>query len=279
MNPIVTCARQELLIALRSRWTQVFAAVFAALALAVAASGYVLSGGSGLQDFSRTATSLVQLVLLLTPLSALVLGVLGLCSDRGASEILYAQPVARRSILLGRLLGLFAALGAAQALGLGAAGVVVFARSGGDGLGGYAVVLAGALAVTAVFLGLAALICAGGAARRTRSLAVALIAWFAAVVLVDVAALGVASLLPSGQASRLLIVTVLANPADAFRTGALLAVQGTAAFGAASLALLRFTGGPARAAALIALSLGLWIVVPCFFAARRLDRADIGTQS
>ncbi len=33
-----------------------------ALALAVAVSGYILSGGSGVQDFARTAASLVQLV-------------------------------------------------------------------------------------------------------------------------------------------------------------------------------------------------------------------------
>ena len=52
------CARQELLLSVRSRWTQTFAVVFAALALVVASSGYVMSGGSGLQDFARTAASL-----------------------------------------------------------------------------------------------------------------------------------------------------------------------------------------------------------------------------
>ena len=69
--------------AVRSRWTQIFAVVFAVLALAVAASGYVLSGGHGVQDFSRTAVSLMQLVLLLVPLTALLLGVLALTPERG----------------------------------------------------------------------------------------------------------------------------------------------------------------------------------------------------
>ena len=71
-------AMQELRVAVRSRWTQIFALVFAALALAVALSGYVLSGGSGVQDFSRTAASLVELVLLLVPLVSLLLGVMAL---------------------------------------------------------------------------------------------------------------------------------------------------------------------------------------------------------
>ena len=56
-SDIWLCARQERLLAARSRWTQIFAAVFATLVLAIAASGYVLSGGRGIQDFARTAAS------------------------------------------------------------------------------------------------------------------------------------------------------------------------------------------------------------------------------
>jgi Cu-processing system permease protein len=273
---VALCAREELTLAVRSRWLPIFAVVFAALALLVAASGYILAGGRGLQDFARTATSLVQLVLLIVPLAALVFGVLELTPDRGAAELLYSQPVGRAVILAGKLLGLFAALVAAQAIGFGAAGVVVFAGAGHWGLGGFLGVVAAAVVLTAIFLGLAALVAAGQfGRRRTRALAVALVVWFAAVVAFDLAVLGVASLLRSAAASRLLIVAVLVNPVDAVRTGALLAIEGTAAFGAASLALLRFTGGPEGAAALIALSLGVWTLVPPLVAARRLHRADI----
>jgi len=94
-------------------------------------------------------------------------------------------------------------------------------------------------------------------------------------VLYDVAMLGIASLFRSGTASRLLITAVLVNPVDAARTVALMAVEGTAAFGAASLALLRFTGGANRAILLASLSLLAWIVVPLLIAARRLARADL----
>ena len=274
-SPVLLCARQELVLAMRSRWTQIFAAVFGALALAVAASGYVLSGGAGIQDFARTTASLVQLVLLLTPLTSLLIGVLSLAPERGSAEMLFSQPVARRRILLGRLAGLFAALAAAQALGLGAAGLVVFSRSGGEGLGGYGILFLGTLALTAVFLGVAAFLSSGGVGRRTRALAVAVIVWFSAVVLFDVAALGVASLLGSKAASRVLIGAAIVNPVGAFRTGSLLAIQGTTAFGSASLALLRFTRGPVGAALLLGLSAVLWLVLPATLAVRRLERADL----
>src|SRR5262245_23002707 len=275
-SPLALCAAQELTLAVRSRATQTFAAVFAALAIGVAASGYILSGGSGVQDFARTATSLVQLVLFVVPLMALVLGTTALSPDRGASELLFSQPVARRTLLWGRLLGLFAALIAAQALGFGASGLVIFSQSGGEGVAAFLLLMAGAATLTAVFLSVAALIAgAGDGRRRSRAVATAVMVWFAAAVLYDVVALGAASLLRSGPASRLLIVAVIANPVDAIRTGLLLAVQGTTAFGAASMALLRFTGGPERAVFVMLCTAFVWTIAPALAAAYRLDRTDI----
>jgi Cu-processing system permease protein len=275
-HPLRLVARQELVLAARSRWTQIFAVVFAALALAVASSGYVLSGGHGVQDFARTAASLVQLVLILVPLTSLLIGVLSLAPERGAAELLFSQPLARRTVLLGKLLGLFQALVGAQALGFGAAGVVIFSQSGNEGLGGFLLLAAASGTLTAIFLGVAALLAANAIGRRrTRALALALVAWFVAVVLFDVAALGLASLLPSGPASRVLIVGVLLNPVDAVRTAALLGIEGTAAFGAASLAFLRFTKGPIGAGLALGLSLLLWLLFPTLLAIERLRRSDV----
>jgi len=269
-------AREELVLALRSRWTQIFAVVFAVLSLTVAASGYVLSGGQGVQDFARTAVSLVQLIVLLVPLTALLIGVLSLAPERGAAELVFSQPVPRRTVLLGKLLGLFQALAAAQAVGFGAAGLVVYSRAGREGLASFVMLLLASLATTAIFLGIAAVLAAGAfGRRRTRALSLALVVWFVAVVLFDVAALGAASLLPSGTASRLLIVSVLVNPVDAVRTATLLGIEGVGAFGAASLAFLRFTHGTWGAGLLIGLSLLFWLIVPPLIAVWRLRRADV----
>ncbi len=273
---LLLVARQELTLAVRSRWTQIFAAAFAVLAVGVAASGYVLSGGSGFQDFARTSASLVQLVVLIVPLASLLVGVLSLSPERGAAELLFSQPIGRGDILAGKLLGLLAALSAAELVGFGAAGVVIFASSGDEGLGAYVLITLAAVLLTAAFLSVAALLAAAAVGRRRlRALAAAVVAWVASAVLVDLAALGVATLLPSLAASRVLILSVLVNPAGAVRTGALLAVEGTAAFGAASLALLRFTGGPVGAGLLVGASLLAWIVLPALVAARRLARVDL----
>lgn len=270
------CARQERALAVRSRWTQIFAALFAVLSLAVAASGYILSGGSGIQDFARTSVSLVQLVLLLMPVTSLVIGVLSLAPERGAAELIYSQPVSRHVVLLGKLLGLFEALIAAELIGFGLAGTVIFYSSGEEGVSAFLLIIAGAATITAVFLALAAAITAGyTAARRTRALAIALVIWFFTVIVFDLALLGTASLLRSGDATRLLIVGVLVNPVDAARTAMLLGIEGTAAFGSAALAFLRFTHGPAVAAIVLPLTLVGWIVALLGVATRRLARTDL----
>jgi Cu-processing system permease protein len=111
--------------------------------------------------------------------------------------------------------------------------------------------------------------------KRTRALALALVVWFVAVVLFDLAALGLASLLPSGTASRVLMVAAIVNPIGAVRTGTLLAIEGTGAFGAASLALFRFTRGASGAFLVLGLSLVVWLVAPTFLAIRRLRRSDV----
>jgi Cu-processing system permease protein len=276
MSHLALFAHEELVLALRSRWTQIFAAVFGVLAFAVSGAGYVLSGGHGVQEFARTAVSLAQLVLLLVPLTALVIGVLSLAPERGAAELMFSQPVSRGTILIGKLLGLFQALGAAQALGFGAAGALVYAQAGAEGVGGFLLLVLGSLVTTAVFLALAALLAAGAVGRkRTRALTLALVVWFVAVAFFDLLALGLASLLPSGAASRVLMVSTIVNPLGAVRTGALLAIEGTGAFGAASLALLRFTGGARGTGVVLGLSLLFWLAAPVLLALRRLRRADL----
>ena len=139
----------------------------------------------------------------MVPLTSVLFAVIALTPEVGAAEMLYSQPVQRREILAGKLAGLWLALAASELMGFGAAGVVLFVRTGAGGVGSFIGVVAGSLILTAVFLSLGAAIVAGRTSDdRARGMAVALVVWFVLVLLSDVAVLGVASLLPSGLASR-----------------------------------------------------------------------------
>jgi len=65
------------------------------------------------------------------------------------------------------------------------------------------------------------------------------------------------------------------NPASTLRTAELLLLEGTAAFGAGSLALFRFTNGQLGAGLALGASVLLWLVVPLLVAVRRLRSAEL----
>src|SRR5262245_22952453 len=110
INSVLTIARQELIVAIRNKWTLIFALVFGSLVLAISYFGTMTAGEIGFQGFNRTTASLLSLVLYLIPLIALMMGTQSFLNSAGDDEMLFAQPVSRGEILLGKLLGLFAAM-------------------------------------------------------------------------------------------------------------------------------------------------------------------------
>src|SRR5262245_39599718 len=129
--------REEHRRALETRWLFAFAIAFAALVLGLSYFGLAQSREIGFQGFGRVTLSLLNLVLLVVPLTGLLLGVTSVAGDRDALALLLAQPVSRDEVVLGKGAGLATALTAAQALGFGGGGVVIALLAGPDQLPGY----------------------------------------------------------------------------------------------------------------------------------------------
>lgn len=127
LRNILTIAQRELRDAVRSRWFLLYTLAFAALGLGISYVSALGSGGAGLSGFGRTTAGLVNLVLLVVPLMALTAGAGSVASDRerGMLAYLLAQPVSRIEVLLGKYLGLGAALLACLCLGIGACAVIL----------------------------------------------------------------------------------------------------------------------------------------------------------
>lgn len=123
-------ARRELREAVRSRWFLLYTIAFAALGLGVSYLSAASAGGSGLAGFGRTTAGLVNIVLLVVPLMALTAGAGAIASDRECGMLAYllAQPVSRTEVLLGKYLGLAAAMLASISLGLGACAAILAAK-------------------------------------------------------------------------------------------------------------------------------------------------------
>jgi len=134
---ILVIGRDEFRRALESRWLFGFTALLTALVLGLSFFGLAQSREVGFQGFARVTLSLMNLVLFVVPLVGLTLGVTSLTGGGATLPLLLAQPVGRGEVLLGKFVGLAAALTVAQAVGFGAGGALVAFQAGADQVRGF----------------------------------------------------------------------------------------------------------------------------------------------
>src|SRR5262247_3288273 len=136
---VAVVAREEYRRAIESRWLFGFTALLTALVLGLSYFGLAQSREVGFQGFARVTLSLMNLVLIIVPLTGLMLGVTSIAGGGESLALLLAQPVGRGEVLAGKFLGLAGALAAAQALGFGGGGMVVALNGGIDQVPGFLV--------------------------------------------------------------------------------------------------------------------------------------------
>ncbi len=267
-------SRQELTINIRNRWILLFAGVFGVLVVSISSVGIMAEGYSGMQNFTRTSASLLNLVLYVVPLIALTMGTLSFTGDKGSMELLFSQPVSRGEILLGKILGLFLAIALSMLIGFTLAGTIIVAFVGAEGLVRYAAFVLLSLALSLVFLSIAVL-AAVISKRKARAFGYALFLWFFFVLFYDLLALGMTLLLRGRTATTVLFLSLFGNPVDMVRVSTLILLDNVTIFGAAGAAMLRFLGGQAASIALMVSGLAAWTALPLVISHRLLNRQDI----
>jgi len=273
-NAVKVIARQELIINIRNRWTTIFALVFGGLALAISYFGMLTAGAIGFQSFARTSASLLNLTLYVAPLVSLIMGALSFTSEKSLSEMLFAQPITRAEILLGKLSGLFGSILIAMLVGFGLAGVIIALKTGTSGALRYQTFVALSLMLALVFLTISALV-ASLCQRKTKAFGVVMFLWFFFVLFYDLIVIGVTFLLKERAANTFIFASLFGNPVDMARVASLMALDGKEVFGAAGAALVKFMGGEVASFALLVGGLIVWTLVPFLLARRALKRQDI----
>lgn len=274
MSAVGVIARLEFSTATRQRWIRIFAAAFALLSVGLAYSVGAAREVGGAEGFARTTVALIPLVLVLVPLAALLLGVSGHAGEAGSEAFLFAQPVTRPEVLIGRWTGQFAALAGSIAAGFGAGGALLVFIAGPAGILRYLFFLVATVLLAGVFLSLGAAIGSGIASRAT-GLGLAAFLWFFFVLLYDAVALALAGWMPGRTGARVLFLSVFGNPADLVRV-LVLSVSGTPhVLGAAGESWVRLFGGPVATGVLSAVALVLWMAAPVEAARRLLAARDL----
>jgi Cu-processing system permease protein len=274
MGRLFIIGRLEFASVARLRWIRLFAAAFALLTLGAAWSAGSARELAGVDSFARTTVALVPLVLLLVPLVAILLGVAGQTTEAGSDAFLYSQPVTRFEVILGRWCGQSAALGCSLAAGLGAGAAFVALGAGAADFPQFLVFAAATFVLALVFLAIAALL-AACFERRTAALAAGAFVWFFFVLFFDAVALASAVWLTGRAGSRLLMLSVFANPADLVRVLTLSFAGTPYLLGAAGESWHRLLGGPGWTAIVACAALGGWIGAPLAAARLAIARRDL----
>ena len=273
-NAIFNIARLELKINIRNRWTLIFALAFAVLVVTIAYFGLVTAGTVGFQGFLRTSASLLNLVLYIVPLVALVMGTMSFTSEKNSGDLLYAQPVTRMEILIGKLAGLFASLLTSTLIGFGLGGLIIALKAGSEGVLRYPLLVIFSMLLGLIFLALSALV-AAWSQRKAKAFGITLFLWFFFVLFYDLLVIGGTFLLQERIANRFIFFSLAGNPVDMVRVASLIVLNGKPIFGPAGAALVKFLGGDT--ASLLALVLGLvcWVIFPIYLSSRSMNEQDI----
>lgn len=218
LSQVTALAAKEFRDRLRNRWVLAVALVFTLFSLAITYFGAAAQGQIGPRSIELTIASLVSLVIYLIPLIALLLGFDAIVGERerGSLDLLLALPITRLELLLGKYLGLAAALTLSTLAGFALVAVLLFQRFGSAGVYHYAGFVLSSVLLGLAFLSLALLLSVL-ARDRTRASGLAIALWFAMVLVFDLLLLGL--LVASGGAlgGDGFAYLLLLNPADVFR--------------------------------------------------------------
>ena len=211
-------AKREFRDALASKWFLLYTLAFTILAVGVSYLSLSGVGSHGFAGFGRTAAGLLNLIMLVVPLMALSAGAGSIAGERERGTLLYmlAQPVSRPQVLLGKYLGLAAALVCSLCIGFGVSAGVLAWRAGGVGVGSYAMLVGFTAMLALAMLSLGILI---SVVSRRSSVATG-IALFVWLTLVFVSDLG---LMASSVLFKLRVQEVfslaIVNPLQSFKMG------------------------------------------------------------
>jgi Cu-processing system permease protein len=259
-------AEKEFFDRIRNRWVLAVAALFTVFALAIAYLGAAQHGAVGFRGIDATIASLVSLVIYLVPLIALILGYDAVVGERerGSLDLLLSMPVTRVEVLLGKYIGLAAALAFSTLAGFGLAGLVLSYRIGVEALYQYAAFLVTALLLGWAFLSIAVLVSVL-AADRVRASGIAIALWFFFVLIYDLLLLGLLVATEGRLSAAYLPGLLMLNPADVFRMLNVLGLEDVRRlYGLATAVPEVLANAWVMAAAML-----FWIGAPLAFAIRR----------
>ncbi len=246
----------------RSRWSYVYFSFYLML-------GFVLFFLNN--DTTKAVITLLNIIIVLTPLIGTVFGVMYFYNSREFTELLLAQPIRRRDIFLGQYLGLSLSLALSLIMGLGVP-FIVYGIFGSSAIWDFATLLMIGGFLTFIFVALAFGI-ALTFNDKIKGFGVSIIMWLLLAVVYDGMFLLLMVYFNDYPLDKFALGMTMFNPIDLSRILILLKLDISALLGYTGAVFRKFFGtGLGMAISLGVLS--LWVIVPAGLMIRKTLKKD-----
>ncbi|HOY05961.1 MAG TPA: ABC transporter permease subunit [Saprospiraceae bacterium] len=218
-------------------------------------------------DPTKGLISLLNIVLIVTPLVSSVFATIHFYNSYEFIELLAAQPVRRDIIVWSQFLGLVLALLAAVWIGIGIPIAIYSATSTG------LVLLVAASGLTVVFIALA-LLASVCTRDKAKGIGLALLLWFYFTLLYDAMVLFIMFSFADYPLEKATLVMAALNPIDLARVIVLLQMDISALMGYTGALFREWLGSSAGIATAVGILL-LWATLPMLLAVRIFRKKDL----
>lgn len=222
-------------------------------------------------DLSKAIITLMNLILLLTPLIATIFGVMYYYNSREFTELLLAQPIRRRSIFIGQYLGVAASLSLSLILGIGIP-FVIYGIFTSAAIFHFIVLLIVGVFLNFIFVALAFLVSLHYE-NRIKGFGYAILLWLFMAVIYDGLFLIALMVFEAYPLDRFSLIATLFNPIDLSRILILLELDMSALMGYTGALFRSYFG---RASGML-ISFGVllaWVLLPVFKIIHSASRKD-----
>ncbi len=247
---------------MRSRWSYVYFAFYLSL-------GFVLLFLNN--DVNKAIITLMNIIIVLTPLIGTVFGVMYYYNSKEFTELLLAQPIKRRTIFMGQYLGISLSLTLSLVLGLGIP-FVLYGLFRSAAVFDFSLLLLVGSLLNFIFVALSFNIALSNE-NKIKGFGYAILLWLFLAVIYD--GLFLISLVVFNEypLDRLALFATLFNPIDLSRILILLKLDISALLGYTGAVFKTFFGTQAGFF-LSFLAIALWVLLPVWRMLRKLRKKD-----
>ena len=234
----------------RSSWGYMYLAFYLISTLALLSLSH---------DLSRAIVSLMNIIIIITPLVSMVLGTMYYYNSREFAELLLAQPIDRKSVFFGQYLGLSSSLCLSFVLGMGIP-FVFYGVFVSDQIWNFAMLLLVGILLTLVFTSIAFLI-ASRFENKIKGFGVAIVVWLTLAVVYDGLFLLGMVLFESYPLEKASLAATMLNPIDLSRILIMLKLDISSLMGYTGALFQNFFGS-AWGTIIVVVVLILWVILP-----------------